>query len=201
MTEDPPAPPKMVPAPRPALEIRKFEVELVCFPTSSPLQGCPRPCTCAHGCSQEGTCNITHDILFSFGSVRRHMFSTYVRKLFPRQYFKTVFFDYNLSQLRASGQGKLKFWRIWRQARFTLWHSGRQGPVSIGKKIRHEWSQLKLYIWQVKEWHWYFDNIQKKLTNQLMGGLLGIRGGRQRNTHWHVDRAEEELKKNINTVL
>ena len=58
------------------------------------------------------------------------------------------FFLFNLSQLRASGQGRLKFCRIWRQARFTLWQSGRQGPACVLSHIRR-WvleKESKVYV-------------------------------------------------------
>ena len=86
MTEDPPAPPKMVPAPRPPLKISdKFDnltrVDVVRFPTCSQLQGYCRPCTCAHGCSQGGTCKHNMHSRKKVGSWDPGRFSAQIRKV------------------------------------------------------------------------------------------------------------------------
>ena len=147
MTEDPPAPAKMVPVPRPPLGVNHLQTETVwqwqyshnvceqlcCSLTWSQWQGCRHPCTCAHDCWLEETCNHIGFIIKMSSSLDILTF---------------CFFLLNLSQLRASGQGRLKFCRIWRQARFTLWQSGRQGPACVLSHIRR-WvmeKESKVYV-------------------------------------------------------
>ena len=121
--------------------------EKLCFSlTWSQWQGCRHPCTCAHDCWLEETCNqgVFHQNVLSnsrFG------------------YSDFLFLLMNLSQLRASGQGRLKFCKIWRQARFTLWQSGRQGPACVLSHIRR---------WVMEKGSKVYVSCNHFLTDRLM---------------------------------